>query len=92
MLRIPANIRAKLKDQPLIILFDSIRGDRSDELSLVQKFIADEWGLKEAHRFPNRVVKGDSIPVFTPLRQPQQPNGYDCALYALVNIKKMLSW
>ena len=92
MLRIPANIRAKLKDEPLIILFDSIRGDRSDELSLVQQFIADEWGLKEAHKFPNRVVTMDSIPVLTPSSQPQQPNGHDCALYAVTNIMKMLSW
>ena len=92
MLRIPAKIQAKLKDQPMIILFDSLRGDRSHETSLVQKLIIDEWGLKEANKNPNRAVTVDSIPVFTPSRQPKQPNGCDCALYALNNIKKMLSW
>ena len=92
MMRIPANIRAKLKDQPFIFLFDSIQGDRSLVTSLVQKLLVDEWGLKEANRNPNRMVSVDSIPVFTPRRQPQQPNGCDCALYAVTNIEKMLSW
>ena len=92
MLRCPAHIRAKLKDEPLIVLFDSIPGDRSYELSLVKKFIMDEWSLKEAHRFPTRRVTVDSIPAFTPSMQPKQPNGWDCALYALTNIKKMFSW
>lgn len=92
MLRIAANIRAKLKEKPLVILFDSLRGDRTYELSLVRKLIGDEWGLKEAHRFSNRNITADSIPVLIPSQQPQQPNGYDCGLYALTNIEKMLSW
>ena len=92
LLRVAPNIRAKLKDQPLIILFDSIKGNRSYVLSLVRKLIVDEWGLKEAHKFSNRAVTAESIPVLIPSKQPQQPNGYDCALYALTNIEKMLRW
>ena len=42
MLRLPAPIRAKLKDQPSIILFDSLMGDRSRELNLVKKLIVGE--------------------------------------------------
>mgnify|MGYP001169706329 FL=1 len=92
MLRLPAPIRAKLKDQPSIILFDSLMGDRSRELHLVKKLIVDEWRLREAHRYPNRIVSEDTIAVVTPSRQPQQPNGWDCALYALTNIQMMLCW
>ena len=92
MLRLPAKMRANLKDQPLIILFDSLKGDRSHELSLVKKLIIDEWRLKESHRFPNRTVSAESIAVVTPSKQPQQPNGWDCAVYALTNIQMMLSW
>ena len=92
MLRLPAPIRAKLKDQPSIILFDSLMGDRSRELNLVKKLIVDEWRLREAHRYPNRIVSEDTIAVVTPSRQPQQPNGWDCALYALTNIQMMLRW
>ena len=92
MLRLSAPIRAKLKDQPSIILFDSIMGDRSYELNLVKKLIVDEWRLREAHRYPNRIVSEDTIAVVTPSRQPQQPNGWDCALYALTNIQMMLCW
>ena len=92
MLRLPAPIRAKLKDQPSIILFDSLMGDRSRELNLVKKLIVDEWRLREAHRYPNRIVSEDTIAVVTPSRQPQQPNGWDCALYALTNIQMMLCW
>ena len=92
MLRLPAPIRAKLKDQPSIILFDSLMGDRSRELNLVKKLIVDEWRMREAHRYPNRIVSEDTIAVVTPSRQPQQPNGWDCALYALTNIQMMLRW
>ena len=92
MLRLSAPIRAKLKDQPSIILFDSLMGDRSYELNLVKKLIVDEWRLREAHRYPNRIVSEDTIAVVTPSRQPQQPNGWDCALYALTNIQMMLCW
>ena len=92
MLRLPAPIRAKLKDQPSIILFDSLMGDRSRELNLVKKLIVDEWRLREAHRYPNRIVNKDTIAVVTPSRQPQQPNVWDCALYALTNIQMMLRW
>ena len=92
MLRLSAPIRAKLKDQPSIILFDSLMGDRSYELNLVKKLIVDEWRLREAHRYPNRIVSEDTIAVVTPSRQPQQPNGWDCALYALTNIQMMLRW
>ena len=92
MLRLSAPIRAKLKDQPSIILFDSLMGDRSYELNLVKKLIVDEWRMREAHRYPNRIVSEDTIAVVTPSRQPQQPNGWDCALYALTNIQMMLRW
>mgnify|MGYP001358009263 FL=1 len=92
MLRLSAPIRAKLKDQPSIILFDSLMGDRSYELNLVKKLIVDEWRMREAHRYPNRIVDEDTIAVVTPSRQPQQPNGWDCALYALTNIQMMLCW
>ena len=92
MLRLPAKIRGNLQDQPLIILFDSLKGDRSYELSLMKQLIIDEWRLKEANRFPNRTVTADSITVVTPLKQPKQPNGWDCALYALTNIQMMLTW
>ena len=92
MLRLSAPIRAKLKDQPSIILFDSIMGDRSYELNLVKKLIVDEWRMREAHRYPNRIVSEDTIAVVTPSRQPQQPNGWDCALYALTNIQMMIRW
>ena len=92
MLRLSAPIRAKLKDQPTIILFDSLMGDRSYEINLVKNLIVDEWRMREAHRYPNRIVSEDTIAVVTPSRQPQQPNGWDCALYALTNIQMMLRW
>ena len=92
MLRLSSQIRAQLKDQPSIVLFDSLRGDRSYELNLVKKLIVDEWRKMEAHRYPNRIVSEDTVAVVNLPRQPKQPNGWDCALYALTNIQMMFRW
>ena len=92
MLRLSSQIRAQLKDQPSVVLFDSLRGDRSYELNLVKKLIVDEWRMREAHRYPNRIINEGTIAVINPSKQPKQPNGWDCALYALTNIQMMIRW
>ena len=92
MLRVPGSIRAKLKDELNIIVFDSWAGDRTYEISLVKKMILDEWRLKESHKHPKRIITKDTIPVIVPANQPQQPNTWDCGLYAVTNVEKMFGW
>ena len=54
--------------------------------------ILDEWRLKESHKYPKRTITMDTIPVIVPANQPQQPNTWDCGLYAVTNVEKMFGW
>ena len=79
-------------DEPLLVLFDSLGWPNTRPLSFIREWLRQEWSAKESHKFSPRDFSEKGLPTVRPSLLPQQPNGYDCALYLLTYIEEMFKW
>ena len=78
------------KDKPQMLVFDSysdLGRNHSSELKVIRDYLKCEWAVKKKLR-PLYEFSLKEVKLIQP-KIPQQPNGFDCALYMLHNLELM---
>ena len=79
-----------LQGSPFLYVFDSLPGDRSEQISNIREYLSQEWeekvvntGSKESKSFSNREM------ILLEPKKPVQDNLYDCGIFLITYVEKI---